>query len=126
MNNFRSYLTTANVSLFAFVLLAEAPSAIFSVTATEPPVGFDLLKQVGYLYAIGYWLHVDSRRHNFKWPYCRGIFLHLIWMFLVPYYLFKTRGVRAFLTILIFAGMYMVSLLIGALAAAVLIGPAFD
>ncbi|MCA1565533.1 MAG: hypothetical protein LC803_07830 [Acidobacteria bacterium] len=129
MANFRAYLTTENVSLFAFMLLAEAASVIFNIIAAEPPAGFELLKNIGYLYVLGYWLEVDGRRHHhpaFKWPYCRGIFLHLIWMFIIPYYLFKTRGARAFLTLLIFASMYVVSALAGALAATLLIAPAFD
>ena len=126
MTNFRSYLTAENVSLFAFMLLAEAASVIFNIIAAEPPAGFELLKNMGYLYVFGYWLEVDGRRHAFDWPYCRGIFLHLTWAFIIPYYLFKTRGARAFLTLLIFASMYAVSALAGALAATLLIASAFD
>jgi hypothetical protein len=126
MKNFRSYLTPANLLLFAFMLLAEAPGVIFSIMAREPPAGFDLLKTFGYLYVLGYWLQVDSRRHAFEWPFCRGIFLNLLWVILIPYYLFKTRGVRAFLTLLIFGGMYVVSMLAGVVAATLLIAPAFD
>jgi hypothetical protein len=126
MTNFRTYLTAENVLLFAFMLLAEAAGVIFSATATEPPAGFELLRGLGYLYVVGYWLQVDSRRYGFKWVYCRGILLYLAGVIIVPYYLFKTRGARAFLTLGIFASMYAVSLLVGALAAALLIAPRFD
>ncbi|HEX8128288.1 MAG TPA: hypothetical protein VF527_04240 [Pyrinomonadaceae bacterium] len=126
MTNLRSYLTTENVMLFAFILLAEAANGIFITTPAEPPAGFDELRSFGYLYIVGYWLQVDNRRHAFKWPYCRGIFLYLAGLILVPYYLFKTRGMRAFLTLVIFAGMYAVSTLIGELAATLLIASRFD
>jgi hypothetical protein len=125
MINFRSYLTTANVMLFAFILVAEAAKAIFMVTRREPSTGYELLRTFGYLYVIGYWLQVDDRRHGFKWPYCRGVFLYLAGIFLLPYYLFKTRGKKGFLTLIIFASMYAISMLLGALAAGLLLAPDF-
>lgn len=126
MTNFRSYLTAENLMLFAFMLLAEAAGVLFNVTATEPSAAYELLKNLGYLYALGYWVQVDSRRHSFRWPYCRGVFLQLIWMFLIPYYLFKTRGRKAFLTLLIFIAMYVFALLVAATAAMLLVAPRFD
>ena len=112
--------------LFAFILVAEAASGMFGSMGIEPLPGFELLKSFGYLYAVGYWLQVDNRRHNFKWPYCRGIFLYLLGFVLLPYYLFKTRGRRAFLTLLIFASMYLISMSLGALAARLLFTQGFD
>jgi hypothetical protein len=127
MINFRSFLTAENMLLFAFILVSQATDTMFSFTRTEPPPGFDTLISFGQLYALGYWLHADSlRRPNFNWPYCRGVFVYAAGIIVVPYYLFKTRGARAFLTLLIFVSMVVVATLAGALAATLLIAPAFD
>jgi|GEM_PF-942499 len=126
MNKFHSSLMTANLMLLAFMLLAEAGGTMFAVVANEVPAGFELLKTLGYVYALGYWLEADGRRRDFRWPYCRGIFLNLVWPLLIPYYLFKTRGARAFLTLLIFGAMYGLSMSVGLIAATLLVAPAFD
>ena len=43
----------------------------------------------------------------------------------VPYYLFKTRGARGFPTLLIFVSMFVISMLLDVLAAALWLGPEF-
>ena len=47
--------------------------------------------------------------------YDLGFFLYFAWPFIVPYYLFKTRGIRAILTILVFVGIYLATYLVGLL-----------
>jgi hypothetical protein len=52
-----------------------------------------------------------------------GFFLSVAWPFLVPYYLFKTRGVKkAFLTILSFLAVYAGTYIMGLSAYLVLRG----
>jgi hypothetical protein len=36
-----------------------------------------------------------------------GMFLYIGWFFIVPYYLFKTRGVQAMIGIASFVGVFM-------------------
>jgi hypothetical protein len=112
--------------LFAFILVSQTTDTMFSFTRTEPPPGFDTLISFSQLYALGYWLHADSLRRNFKWPYCRGVLVYAAGFIIIPYYLFKTRGARAFLTLLILVSMLVVATLAGALAATLLIASAFD
>ena len=119
-------LTAANLILFAFMLVAQVPSTAYLFMRLESPPGFELLYTFGALYTVGYWLEVDSRKYNFRWPYCRGVFLHIAAFFIVPYYLFKTRGKYAFLTLLIFFCLYLLTSFIGMLIAILLIGSRFD
>ena len=125
MTNSRFYQTTANLMLFAFILLSGVADAIFKYYVGESPAGFDTLQSFATLYVLGYWLHADNRRHKFKWPYCQGVFVYVAGFIIIPYYLFKTRGARAFITLSIFVGMHVISMLIGFLAGTLLIGPAF-
>jgi hypothetical protein len=126
MTDFRAFLTNENLLLFAFILVSQVAGATFSFTGTEPPPGFDTLVSFGQLYALGYWLHADSYRRRFKWPYCPGVFVYAAGFIIIPYYLFKTRGALAFLTLAILVSMYTVSTLLGAAVAALLGASAFD
>jgi hypothetical protein len=43
-----------------------------------------------------------------------GMFLYLAWIFIVPYYLFKSRGWKAIYTLLLVVSVYFVAHLTGA------------
>ncbi len=126
MTNFHSYLTAENLLLFASILLGQTASSIFTISAMEPPPGFETLDSFTLLYALCYWLHADSLRRNFAWPYCRGVFVYAAGFVVIPYYLFKTRGAKALLTLIIFASMYGVSTLLGMIVSTLLLAPRFD
>ena len=42
--------------------------------------------------AMGYWLSKDSKSRNVHWVFDLGFFLYVAWPIIMPYYLFKTRG----------------------------------
>ncbi|MGI9106387.1 MAG: hypothetical protein ACR2G4_09075 [Pyrinomonadaceae bacterium] len=119
-------MTTANLMLVAYMLVTQAPSAAYSFLGLESPPGFDVLESFGALYVIGYWLEVDNRKYNFRWPYCQGVFLGVARYVIIPYYLFKTRGKYAFLTLLLFLCLSISTSLFGILVAALLVGSRFD
>ena len=126
LNELRVELTAANLLLVAFMLTAQVAGVAYQFSGVETPPGFDVLDGFGLLYVIGYWLEVDSRKYNFRWPYCRGVFLHLAAFFVVPYYLFKTRGKYAFLTLFIFLCLWLSTSFVGVVVAALLTGSRFD
>ena len=126
LNELRGELTTANLLLVAFMLVSQAASAAFDISGRESPPGFDLLQTFGAIYAIGCWIQVDNRRYNFKWPYCQGIFLYVVGWFIIPYYLFKTRGKYAFLTLFIFLCLTIIFSFIGIALGTLLFGSRFD
>jgi hypothetical protein len=119
-------LTPATLLLLAFMLVSQAAGAAFDVAGRETPPGFDLLQTFGVIYAAGYWIQVDNRKYNFKWPYCQGIFLYVVGWFILPYYLFKTRGKYAFLILLLFLCLSTVFSLIGVTLGILLFGSRFD
>ena len=126
LNELRAELTTANLLLAAFVLVSQATRAAYNSLGLESPPGFELLDNFGMIYALVYWLEVDNRKYNIRLPYCRGIFLYVIGFLTIPYYLFKTRGKYAFLTLFIFLCVIILASFIGMLAAGLLIGSRFD
>lgn len=125
-NELRAELTTANLLLVAFLFVLQTLSVAYSVLEVESTAAFELLATFGTLYAFGYWLEIDNRKHNFRWPYCRGVFLYIASLLLIPYYLFKTRGKYALLLLLIFLCLYILASLTGVLVAGFFIASRFD
>ncbi len=111
--------------VYTFLLFANTVGGAYALFGFDA-AAFGLLTQLGLLYVIGYWLLKDSQKRNFKLPYCPGLILSIAWPILLPYYLFKTRGGKAFLTILIFAGAYILTTALGAVIAVIFIGPQFN
>lgn len=115
-----SHFSKPIILLCFFLLIVQIANSFYLARGVEPSPAFDLLYALGFLWLIGWWLKEDSRRYGVKWVYDMGLFLYLAWPFVIPYYLFKTRGVKALITILSFAGIFMATYMIGALVYALL------
>jgi hypothetical protein len=62
------------------------------------------------LWAIWWWLKEDSKQTDVRWQELDlGFFLALAWFLLIPYHLFKSRGVHGLLGILSFIGVQIVA-----------------
>jgi len=109
------------ILLYIFLLIVQIANGLYSAHGIEPSPAFDLMYALGFLWIVGWWLKEDSKRYGVQWVYDMGFFLYLAWVFIVPYYLFKTRGLRAFITILsvvsIFLGTYLVGVIVALLFA---------
>jgi hypothetical protein len=107
MTKLLSRLTTPAVLLYIFIVVTQFAYGIYVARNAAPPPAFTLLYPFCFLWVIGWWLMRDSRVHNVKWVFDMGLFLYIAWPFIMPYYLFKTRGARGFVTILIFGAAYL-------------------
>ena len=58
------------------------------------------------------WVKADARKRNWQLCYDYDSFVFFGWMVVVPVYLFRTRGSRAFLTLLWFTGVSFSSTMI--------------
>ena len=99
MSSYGKRYTVAGVSMFATLALMCFVDGIYVAGRTQKPALYDLLVRIALLWVGGWWLRDDSRRHGERWVYDLGFFLVLAWPFIILYYLFKTRGARALLTI---------------------------
>jgi len=100
--------------LYVFFGVSQMSSGIYLANGIEPPPGYELIHFVGLIWIFGWWLRRDLAKHKVEWPLDLGMFLQIGWPVVVPYYLFCTRGVRAFVPIGIFVMMYFTPLVIGA------------
>lgn len=58
----------------------------------EPPVAFEFLYTAGFLCGVVWWLRAESS--PVVRNYCDGLLVGMGWIFIIPYHLFKTRGVK--------------------------------
>jgi hypothetical protein len=68
-----------------------------------PPV-FLWLLTVLYSISLAQWLYHDMQRRHVRLWFDYGFFAYMLWFAFYPYYLFHTRGWRAFITICWFLG----------------------
>jgi hypothetical protein len=63
---------------------------------------------------ISSWVVADARKRGRQLCYDYDSFVYFAWPVVVPIYLFQTRGARAFLTLLCFAGFWLIAILTAA------------
>jgi len=109
--------STPAVLLFLFVFFSHFVATFYAAFQAESSALFDLLSRLTFLWLISWWLRADSRHRGISWPLDMGMFLYVGWIFLIPYYLFRTRGMPALFDILSLIG----AMIAGWLAAAIAI-----
>jgi len=77
----------------------------------ELPVRADLASRLAFPLVMTSWVVADARKRGRRLCYDFDSFVFFVWPILIPVYLFQTRGVRAFLTLLCFAGICLVATL---------------
>lgn len=103
----------AVITMMTFVAFSQMAYGLLIYGGQEPSGGFRLLSYLILFSMMGFWLEKDSRQYNVDWVFDMGFFLYVAWPLIVPIYLFKTRGLRAFVNILGFLGLYLGAYLFG-------------
>ena len=73
----------------------------------EPSLTVEFLYNYGFLCGVVWWLRAEGRKYNLSKLYCDGLLVGFGWPFLVPYHLFKTRGVKGFIPLLGLIGSFV-------------------
>lgn len=89
------------------IALAASPENVL-------PARADLASRFAFPLVVASWVMADARRRGRRLCHDYDSFVFFVWPILVPIYLFQTRGVRAFLTLLCFAGICALSILAAA------------
>ena len=103
----RKHLTLPIFSLIIFLLCGQIFNVIYYANGIYPTGRFLMLYSVGFFLAIACWFKEDCKKHNVTWAIDMGFFLLVAWVLIIPIFLFKTRGLKAFITILSFLGIYI-------------------
>jgi len=120
-NSALSRIFSPAVLLYVFVVITQIGHGVYVVTEGGAPASFTLANTLGIVWLIGWWLRRDSQRRDFAGVYDMGLFLYILWPFIMPYYLLKTRGARGLLVVLGFIAAYVGGYLVGGLTAALFV-----
>lgn len=102
-------------SLIMLVLLAllvfvyHFGAGIYYVNQLEPLPTFEFLYHAGFLCGVIWWLRADAGTSAVKPVYCSGLLVSIGWFIIIPYHLFKTRGVKGFIPLLALTGSFFVA-----------------
>lgn len=120
-NSLLSRTFSPAVLLYVFVVITQMGHGVYVVTEGGAPPSFTFANTLGIVWLIGWWMRRDSQRRGFAWVYDMGMFLYILWPFIMPYYLLKTRGARGLLVVLGFVVAYVGGYLVGGLTAALFV-----
>ena len=81
--------------------------------------GADLVVQLSFPVVLSLWVLADAHKRGRRLCYDYGSFVFLAWPFIIPIYLFQTRGVRALITLLCFVGLCVLGVGFGFLLLAI-------
>jgi hypothetical protein len=121
MTNIFTRLSAPTAFLFLFVIVSQTDHGLHLSNGTEPPFAFTALGPFIYVWIIGWWMQTDCRKRGVTWLLDMGFFLSIAWPFIVPYHLFKTRGIRGFIPILVFVGIFLGATLMGVILGVLMI-----
>lgn len=107
-------LTPARL-LFVFTFLTQFAADTYAIMQVELPDLVTVIWAIAPIWLFWLWLREDSRNYGINWVLDLGMFLFMAWPLILPYHLFKTPGLKAFIPILA----YVLTILLGTLAAAV-------
>lgn len=110
----RSYFYDSSLGLFGYTFADQSVSVLYATHELAPPAVFEFLSPFAFLGFLSWWLMEDSRRNAIRWPMDMGMFLQAAWLLIVPYHLFKTRGIRAIVyALLLLLALWVAALLAG-------------
>ena len=92
-------------------LSAMAVGLAFSVAPNgEISKRADLVSRFAVPLVIASWVIADARKRGRGLCYDYDSFVFFVYPIIVPFYLFQTRGIRAFFTLLCFAGIWLIAM----------------
>ena len=106
--------------MFAPTLMLWLYALAFGVASAMRPDGSlpasaEYVARASLALIISSWVISDAQKRQRRVCYGYDSFVFFAWPIVVPVYLFRTRGLRAFLTLLCFAGIWLVAMLAAAI-----------
>jgi hypothetical protein len=91
--------------------IAVAIASTVAPNGSRSPWAADYASRLALSLILAAWVIADAQKRQRRLCYDYDGFVFFAWPVVVPVYLFRTRGVRAFLTLLCFAGIWLVAIL---------------
>jgi hypothetical protein len=114
-------MLTPTVALCLYVLAFAVVSALESIRGDLPKLA-ELASRIALPFIIATWVLADADKRGRRLFYDYGSFVFFAWPVMVPIYLFQTRGWRALITMLYFAGLWVAYAIVTAVLSSVFQG----
>ena len=95
------------VLLAILVFVYHFGAGIYAAQGLEPSPAVEFLYTAAFLCGVVWWLKAEARRYTVKHVYCPGLLVGVGWIIIVPYHLFKTRGVKGLIPLLALLGSFL-------------------
>ena len=106
----------ATLALSLFLVVANVGNGLYAAHGLQPSEAFLWICYLGTALLVAYWVLADSRRLGVRGSVDQGWFLFAVWPLALPYYLFRTRHWKGFVTLAgflaLFAVTYAISILV--------------
>ena len=94
------------VLLTLMIVVHQVGAIVYSALGEEPLPTFEFLYTFGFLCGVIWFLKAEAERSAAAQAYCPGVTIGLAWLFLLPYHLLKSRGVRGMIPLFALAGIW--------------------
>ena len=112
-----SAISAAEVIPVCLVALLTVSSSVvpafYEAVGREYPQGLPLLEVLAWGSGVWAWLYAYAQRHRISLPIDSGWFVFIAWWIVVPYYLFRARGRRAWIPLAGFTVLWGAALFLG-------------
>ncbi len=108
------------VLLGTLVFLYHFGVGLYLALDLEPSPAFEFLYRAAFLCGVVWWLQAEARRFNLKSAYCPGLLVRIVWVVIIPYHLFKTRGAKGLIPLLALLGNLSIAYMLAQIVARVL------
>ena len=95
------------VLMIALMIVYHVGVIIYFALDLEPLPSFEFLYTYGFLCGVIWFLKAEADRSALARVYCPGITLGMGWVFLLPYHLLKSRGLRGLIPLFALIGTYL-------------------
>ena len=103
------------ILLATLVIVYHFGVGIYYAGGLEPLPAFEFLYTAAFLCGVVWWLKADARSSAVNSVYCPGLIVGIGWLIIIPYHLFKTRGLRGLIPLLGLIGSFLLAHILAAL-----------
>jgi hypothetical protein len=95
------------IPLVVLTTIFTVGRSLIAVRSLGAPETAELLWSFEFRLVLASWVHIDRRIRGFSVPFEFDAFVFFVWPFIVPYYLYRTRGGRGLLLVAGIYGLYL-------------------
>ena len=82
------------VLLGVLIFVYHLGFGIYIALGLEPLPTFEFLYNAAFLCGVVWWLRAEAKSSPIAGIYCEGVLVSIGWIFIIPYHLLKTRGIK--------------------------------